>query len=758
MLNAPKPDEPTEGLLIVTAALADRYEIQRELGSGGMATVFAARDLRHQRQVAVKVLHPELGAMLGAPRFLAEIRMTAQLQHPHIMPMYDSGEADGVLYFVMPLIEGESLRQRLAREGRLAVEEAVRLTRQVADALQFAHDRGVIHRDIKPENIMLQAGHALVADFGIGRVVSSNAPGTRLTALGMPLGTPVYMSPEQASASADLDTRSDLYSLGCVLYELLSGEPPFMAATSQGVIMQRFVKPPPSAAARRPGLPMRIDAAVRRAMAFDPRDRFASAREFADALGDTSAPVPVADTGRRSIAVLPFINMSVDADTEFFSDGITEEILNALAKLNGLRVIARTSSFAFKGKNIDIREIGQRLGADVVLEGSVRRSGEQLRITAQLIDATDGHHLWSERYDRDRQDVFRVQDEITSAIRDALSARLLGIGSVQQYDTPNIDMETYELYLRGRFHLNRLADGMHQGMECLQEVIRRAPTFAPAYAQLSMAYGMLTMYCVLPPRTGFPIIRGLCEQAIALDPNLSSAYTGLGHVALWHDWDWKTSRQHFERALSLDSNDALAKAMASQYWFSLGHFEEGDRLCDRAMALDPMNTAIMTVKAIGKYLARDWGETIRITDKIISLDRTSWEAYRWRGYALRESGRLDESLEALERAVQFSNRHPWTLSHLAATLGFLGRMDEAREIEAELKRRAPVENIPPMALPVIAVITHDADTLFASLEASFEFRDFWMVQLRTEPVFDPFRSDPRFDDLIRRVGIPEITS
>ncbi|MFN8583633.1 MAG: serine/threonine-protein kinase, partial [Gemmatimonadaceae bacterium] len=199
MLNAPKPDEPTEGLLIVTAALADRYEIQRELGSGGMATVFAARDLRHQRQVAVKVLHPELGAMLGAPRFLAEIRMTAQLQHPHIMPMYDSGEADGVLYFVMPLIEGESLRQRLAREGRLAVEEAVRLTRQVADALQFAHDRGVIHRDIKPENIMLQAGHALVADFGIGRVVSSNAPGTRLTALGMPLGTPVYMSPEQAS-------------------------------------------------------------------------------------------------------------------------------------------------------------------------------------------------------------------------------------------------------------------------------------------------------------------------------------------------------------------------------------------------------------------------------------------------------------------------------------------------------------------------------------------------------------------------------
>ena len=354
----------------LSAALADRYRIERELGQGGMATVYLAHDLKHDRDVALKVLKPEIGHTVGAERFLREIRLAARLSHPHILPLYDSGEADGLLYYVMPNVSGRSLRDRLDVERQLPVDEAVRVTREVAGALDYAHRQGVVHRDIKPENIMLQDGHAMVADFGIGKALS-DVEGEAFTQTGMSVGTPAYMSPEQA-AGESVDGRSDLYSLGCVLYEMLVGEQPFTGPTVQAVIAKRFVQTPADVTALRDGVSRPVARAVQQSLARTPIDRFhagaAMIAAFAEAEHAVSAPAAVV-APEKSIAVLPFASMSADPENEFFADGITEEILNALAQIRELRVAGRTSSFSFKGKAQDLRQIGEALTVRTVLEG-----------------------------------------------------------------------------------------------------------------------------------------------------------------------------------------------------------------------------------------------------------------------------------------------------------------------------------------------------------------------------------------------------
>ncbi|HEU5155095.1 MAG TPA: serine/threonine-protein kinase, partial [Gemmatimonadales bacterium] len=371
-------------------ALRDRYALERELGAGGMAVVYLARDLKHDRLVALKVLRSEVAAMLGAERFLQEIRITARLDHPHILPLLDSGNAAGTLYYVMPYVEGESLRQRLAREGKIPLPDALRIARQVTDALDYAHSRGIIHRDIKPENILLAAGHARVADFGIARALSA-AGDTRVTQVGFVVGTPAYMSPEQAVGETSVDGRSDLYSLGCVLYEMITGVTPF-AGDAQAIIIRRFRETPKPLRDATPHISGQIEQLVMQMLAVDPASRQATAAELARSL-DTAAIQQVSDPLRtpiassqaaRSIAVLPFVNMSADPENEYFSDGMTEELISVLTKMGGLKVAARSSVFAWKGKSEDVRVIGRALNVDTVLAGSVRRAGGRIRLAAQL--------------------------------------------------------------------------------------------------------------------------------------------------------------------------------------------------------------------------------------------------------------------------------------------------------------------------------------------------------------------------------------
>ncbi|MFN2603577.1 MAG: protein kinase, partial [Gemmatimonadaceae bacterium] len=393
-------------------ALSHTYTIDRELGKGGMATVYLAQDSKHERLVALKVLHPELAASLGPDRFLREIKTAAKLNHPHILPLHDSGEVDGFLYYVMPYVEGESLRERLDREEFLPVEEVAGLTKGIASALDYAHRQNIVHRDIKPENIMLYEGEAMVMDFGIAKAVSSAGSET-LTQTGMMVGTPAYVSPEQAAGETNLDGRSDQYSLACVVYEMLSGQRPFTGNTPQSVLAKRFTEPVKPIRSIKSSIPENVEKALGKAMSTEAEGRYRTAGLFVQALASSSLTTPTdtqtmpqpAVASAKSIAVLPFTNMSADAENEYFTDGMAEEIINALSKIQSLRVASRTASFAFKGKSEDIAEIGRKLKVSTFLEGSVRKMGNRLRITAQLVNVADGYHLWSERYDREMEDI-----------------------------------------------------------------------------------------------------------------------------------------------------------------------------------------------------------------------------------------------------------------------------------------------------------------------------------------------------------------
>src|SRR5438093_6618542 len=518
------------------AALADRYTIERELGRGGMATVHLAQDLKHRRKVAIKVLKPELAAALGPERFLQEIEIAAGLTHPHILPLYDSGEATGLLYYVMPYVEGETLRNRLDRAGQLPLAEAVQIAREVADALGYAHGHDVVHRDIKPENILFEAGHAVVSDFGIARAITATA-GAPLTETGIVIGTPAYMSPEQASGTDPIDGRSDVYSLGCVLYEMFAGEPPYTGPSAQIVMAKRLTDPVPSVRRLREGIPPAIDAAVSRALAKAPADRFDTAALFAEALAAPAAgPTPVHPLRRgrpllgrrlaygvglaalallaaigvftrsparsgtnhpsaqRILVVLPFENLGPPND-EYFADGMTEEVTARLAGLHGLRVIGRTSASRYKNTTKTIPQIGQDLGVGYVLEGSVRwdkppRGPSRVRVTPQLIRVSDASHVWAHVYDAVLADVFAVQSNIARQVAETLDVTLLAPERQALDAKPTTNLEAYDYYLRGKDYQARQLDDedAHLAVRMYQRAVQLDPTFVLAYGAPTRAH------------------------------------------------------------------------------------------------------------------------------------------------------------------------------------------------------------------------------------------------------------------------------
>jgi serine/threonine-protein kinase len=542
-------------------ALDRRYTVQREIGRGGMAVVYLAQDLRHERTVALKVLQPRFSEALGADRFLREIKVAARLHHPHLLPLYDSGDAGGLLYYVTPYVEGGSLRQLLAREGRLRPATALRLAREVADALDYAHRNQVIHRDIKPENILLEEDHAIVADFGLARAVSAAAD-SGITQAGLLVGTPVYMSPEQATEEA-LDGRSDVYSLGCVLYEMLVGHAPFTQTSPVAVLAARLMSAAPTVRSSGVSVPAAVDHLVGRTLAQSREHRHQSAAELAAALSaaeqeiayGTPTPGTTQPVARvAALAVLPFVNMSRDPDNEFFSDGITEELINALARVKGLRVTSSTSTFAFKGRGQDVREIGQRLSVSAVLEGSVRRAGNRLRVTAQLINTADGYQLWSESYDRQLTDVFEVQDELSRSIVSTLRPRLVGEDSGPLVLPATSSVEAYTAYLKGRYFWNkRTLDGYRRGIEFFEQALTRDPGYALAYTGIADCWAMLAFdyFGGVAPGEGMPRAKAAALEALALDDGLAEARSPLAVVAMLYDWDYVASEQQFRRALQI---------------------------------------------------------------------------------------------------------------------------------------------------------------------------------------------------------------
>src|SRR2546422_41473 len=662
------------------AALADRYVIERELGRGGMATVYLTRDLKYRRLVALKVLSPVLAASLGADRFIREIELAARLQHPHIVPVFDSGDAVGILWYTMPYVEGETLRARLERERQLPLDEAVRIASEAARALEYAHQHGVLHRDVKPENLLLTTdGSTLVADFGIAR--PSNETGG-LTVTGLVVGTPGYMSPEQAAGERTLDARSDVYALGCVLYEMLAGELPYSGPNAQAILAKRLSEPVPRLGATR-DVPAAIEQTVSRALARVPADRFATAAEFLRALQGIAMPrhrrvvsrmwilaaalvlvvvaasaVLVRSRGGgaaaapATAAVLPFADLSDAKDQAYFSDGLTDELITALSRVEGMRVAGRTSSFQFKGREIDVADVGRRLHVDAVLEGSVRRSGNRLRITAQLVSTRDGYQLWSEAYDRELKDVFAVQEDIARAIISALQVKLGARANGVLRSRPTADLEAHDLYLKGRFAWNqRTTAGMQEAVRYLEQAVARDSGFALAWAALADAYVLVIPYAGAPRDVDWPKARAAAARALALDSTVGEAHTALAYGTMIYDWDWAAAESSFRRAITLDPTYPTGHQWYGDFLWSQDRLDEALEQMQQAQRLDPLSLVIAAELGQTSYLMHRFDKAEEQLRTSIALDPNSPHSLYIMGLVYTQQHRYPEAIQALRRAL-----------------------------------------------------------------------------------------------------------
>jgi eukaryotic-like serine/threonine-protein kinase len=753
-------------------ALAGRYAVEREVGHGGMAVVYLARDCRHDRVVALKVLQERFTEVLGSERFLREIRLAARLHHPHLLPLYDSGEAGGFLYYVTPYIEGGSLRDRLVAEGRVALVPALRLTRQAADALDYAHRQNVVHRDVKPENILLEEGHAVVADFGVARAVTAAAD-SALTQAGMLIGTPAYMSPEQAS-DEPLDARCDIYALGCVLFEMLSGRPPFTGSAPLAIIAQRLTEPAPTLAAVGVVVPPGVEQLVARALAQRPDDRFSSGAELARALADAEAaqsrPTPTPSATAvvprvAALAVLPFVNMSADPENEFFSDGMTEELINALTRVEGLRVASRTSAFAFKGRDLDVREIGLRLNVTAVLEGSVRRAGNRLRVTAQLINAADGYHLWSDTYDRQLADVFEVQDELSRSIVGTLRPKLMGgrpAASAGTISGPLVvpattSLEAYTAYLKGRFYWNmRTLDGYRKSIDCFEAALARDPDFALPYTGIADSWAMLGFdyFGGVPAAEGMPRAQSAARRALELDETLAEAHSPLGVTSMLYDRDWTEAERRFCRALELKPDYVPALLWYSLFLSVMSRNDESLALIRRAAEIEPL--AMIVHQGVARslhYAGRD-EEAVEHCLRLLEMDPGFVTAYETIARPLCVLGRVAEAEAYAREGVARSGRWSLLLGALGHVCGLVGKTAEARAILAELDELSRIRFVPRYHFAVVYYGLRDRENTLGELARSMAERSGVILWTAVDPHLSWLWSDPGYQEITRPLALP----
>jgi serine/threonine-protein kinase len=744
----------------LNTALAGRYAIERELGSGGMATVYLADDVKHHRKVAVKVLRPELASALGPDRFLREIAIAAHLNHPHILALYDSGDADGLLYYVMPYVRDGSLRQKLTREKQLPIEDAVRIARHVASALEHAHSQNLIHRDIKPENILLYEGEAMVADFGIALAVSA-AAGERLTEIGVSLGTPEYMSPEQAMGERGIDSRSDVYSLGCVLYEMLAGEPPYTGPNHLAVLAKRLTDPVPAVRRLRDAVPPGVERALMKALASVPADRFASAAEFGDAL---SKPA-VVESGARAVAVLPFLNLSADPDNEYFADGITEDVIIQLSKIRALKVISRTSIMPFKNRDLSLREIGAKLQAGTLLEGSVRRAGDRVRIVAQLIDAETDQHLWAETYDRQLTDIFAIQTDVALHIATALKAGLSPDETTRIRTEPTDDVQAYQLYLLGKHCLNgwtREGGGarggaleeIDQGIRYFEQAVARDPNYALAHAAMANAYTELGLgpgSGALRSEDAFRRARIAVTRALELDGSLAEAHSMLGFLRFACDFDWAGAEEEFKRALELNPNSGATCDAYGLMLMALERYDEALEMQRRAHELEPLAYRLDIATTFLRAGRND--EALRIAAHAIELDPHFVKGRATLGWAYLQNGMPEQGLAELESAVSLAPDSTLFLAQLGEALALMGKTSEARKVLQQLEELSRQRYVSPYHFAYVYTGLGEKDTAIDWLERAYEERAGGVYGIKGSFLFATLRSHPRFTALLRKMNL-----
>jgi TolB-like protein/tRNA A-37 threonylcarbamoyl transferase component Bud32 len=771
----------------LTAALAERYRVESEIGSGGMAHVYRARDLKHGRDVALKVLRPELAYAVGPDRFIREISTTANLRHPHILPLYDSGEVDGALYYVMPLIDGETLRARIDRDGPLPVEEALRIAREVADALGYAHERGIAHRDIKPENILLERGHAVVADFGIARAVASTGA-DRLTDTGLAIGTPLYMSPEQASGDGNVDGRSDLYSLACVLYEMLAGHPPFTGSSAVAITKQHIIADPPDITATRSDVPASVSAAIRSALAKDPADRPYPASRFVDSLtsrestGRTrarpssngsmvirglgvaigvlvvaaSAWFIVARGSAHAasinrIAVLPMENQTGDSAQGFFADGMTREVIGVLTDA-GIRVLGYRAVVPYRNSNKPVRDIAKELGVDAVVSGAVQRSKDVVSLSAELINANTNESLWSRTFERPAIDVVTLQRNVAAEIARGIRAKLTPDQRQRLAAGRSVNPRAYAQYLLAQEAAAlRTAYGFRRSVSYLHRSLEIDSTYAPAWATLAITATYALIYQTVPRDSAYLLAISASNRAISLDDAVGDAYFARGVARIHNDWDFPNGYADLDSAKSRPSSSLGVGLLGWVLWemhdFN-GMFEGTRRLIEQ----EPTTAQWRSDLAWGLWSSGNNTEALASARVGAASDSSFYEVFDIMSLALADLGDFAAADSAHAVAVKVAGGDYWVRLFDEGLIAY--RRGDTAGVKRALSR---LDGDPRIAQRGgLLLLAGKKDSAYAMLNHALDVRDLDLLQvLNAMPALYQFRQEPRYQDLLSRMGMPE---
>lgn len=775
--NAQLPDETG-----VISENVSHYRIQKKLGAGGMGEVYLAEDTRLGRQVALKFLPASYQYdSERRTRFLKEARAASALRSPNIAAIYDIGEHDGAMFIAMEYVEGEVLSQRIDRRT-LPTSDVIDIAMQIADALDEAHTVGIIHRDVKSSNLIVtERGLVKMLDFGLAKMIqagtslNSDDPTVALggqTAVGIVLGTVSYMSPEQA-LGRDLDQRSDIFSHGVVVYEMLTGRLPFEGASPTEIIDGIVHKEPTAIARFNYDVPPELERIVRKCMEKDRERRYHSSREVSIDLrnlqrdSDTSALTNAAAfrktlstrRGRSrkaidSLAILPLINADGDPDTEYLSDGITESIINNLSQLPRLRVMARSTVFRYKGKEVDPQRVGQELGVRAVLSGRVLQRGDLLIIKAELVDTEDGSHLWGEQYNRKLSDIFMIEDEISREISDKLRLKLSGAEKKQLTKRYTENTEAYHIYLKGRFYWNkRTPEGLKKGIEYFEQAIDSDPGYALAYAGLADSYNILVSYSALAPHEAFPKAKAAAARALEIDGTLAEAHTSLAFVTFGYDWDWAGAERGFKQAIRFNPGYAFAHNFYAVLLSALGRFDEAFAQIRNAHDLDPLSLPINTNLGWLLYLARRYDEAILQYLKTIDLDDGFPLAHRRLAQTYEQTQRYGEAEAEFQKAFALSGDEVELLSARGHFYAIVGETDKANRFLNQLEAFAKFRYVPSYLVARIYLGLGDIERVFELLGRALDERYGYLAYLNVEPMFDGIRADARFDELVRRVGL-----
>jgi TolB-like protein/Tfp pilus assembly protein PilF/tRNA A-37 threonylcarbamoyl transferase component Bud32 len=737
-----------------------RYKLLSVAGHGGMGVVFKAEDTKLLRTVALKFLPEEISRDPEAKkRFLREAQAAAILDHPNICPVYEVDESEGEMFLTMAFIEGRSLKERIA-EGPLPLIEVLNVAVQVAEGLKAAHEKGVVHRDIKPANIMLnREGQVRITDFGLASVEG----GADLTRPQTVLGTAVYMSPEQVRGEKT-DGRTDIWSFGCTLFEMTTGRRPFVGEHGQAVRNEILNEAAPKPSSLRADIPAGLEEVILRCLRKSAADRFPDFESLLAALQGEKVRRPSAAGERAplpealpSVAVLPFVDMSPAKDQDYFGEGLAEEIIHALARLQGIRVVARTSAFALKSMKLDMREIGKMLDVRAVVEGSVRKAGSRLRVTAQLIDARTGLHLWSERFDREERDVFDIQDEISLAIVEHLKVTLLAGEKNRLRKRPTADTEAYNLYLKGLYFVARPnRESLEKAMGFFRQALDRDPDFAQAHAGIAFVFAAMGAINLAPQTEVFPKARAALEQALAVDPESALAHSAAASVQYYFDLDWAAAEKSFRRVIELDPSDSMSRGQYAWLLLSLRRFDEALAEIKRAMTIDPL-MPILYAWSVGIHgAAGRTDEALEDFSKLLQIDPTIGLAYFHAAMAYYRKGLFNEAIEILQKGAQHVSFPGWGEDVLLLCRLKQGDRAGAEKIQADMLEARKTLPVSAVTLAYGFAGLGDLDSAFEWLETAIRDKDsvITVFNVYTEFLLPELARDPRFGALLDRLHLP----